>query len=502
MAKQITVLPQWADGAAATVTVPPTAKKQQGWVGGPSPEQPPADWANWLYRTAYENLAFIADNIFFGDLGRIYPIPNNPAPTASSIVNQSYVSQGFTAIHINSGNPTIYGRLVQQECYAQRGSLGLLVGGNYTGSPGSGAAAIAATTAWNFATFNKGQSFQVSMPTALSSVMPVGVVWSAQDGFVVACESRSTYRLAYLRSTDLVTWTFSHDPVTQTTGGSCAFFFRWDAVSAYYNINLYGSALQQHRVLVGSLSAGSWATFTHSVSGTNGFVVDGPVTANNRYMLAAGYESSVANQLHVWYATSASPTAWAWAGKFVDSTYVFGGANSTYSTAVSYNKGMFIIKTGAWNGSYNTNKFLILDGTTGNPGTAGHWASVTCAGDMLPPLINYDSKRDIWIAHGTALSGVGGTPFVYVSQGGLSGPWRRINIPALSSAYLGNNNTSYGLAFFRVYKTEETSYLAERYNGFMTSQLAASAAASASGVVLSDMAYMLQFIGAGERSFY
>jgi hypothetical protein len=52
-------LPEWASGADASITEPPTQKKQLGWIT----EKVPHDWMNWLFGTIYDWLVWLDENV-------------------------------------------------------------------------------------------------------------------------------------------------------------------------------------------------------------------------------------------------------------------------------------------------------------------------------------------------------------------------------------------------------------------------------------------------------
>jgi hypothetical protein len=58
-------LPRWATGAGADITEPTDSKKDVGWIGGATPDRPPAQHFNWLFNQVYQSLNWMFGLFFF-----------------------------------------------------------------------------------------------------------------------------------------------------------------------------------------------------------------------------------------------------------------------------------------------------------------------------------------------------------------------------------------------------------------------------------------------------
>lgn len=61
-------LPEWATGGSADITEPLLSKKQLGWVGGATPDRPPAQFFNWWQNLSYQWMEFFRNFLLLYDL--------------------------------------------------------------------------------------------------------------------------------------------------------------------------------------------------------------------------------------------------------------------------------------------------------------------------------------------------------------------------------------------------------------------------------------------------
>lgn len=410
MAKQIDVLADWATATATygnTALKPSSAKRQAGWVGGATPDVPPAPHVNWLHKTAYENVAWLIDNAYFSDVARweYTPLTGTFPATASGRFQIGYAvanDPGSAGNHI-----------------AWDGASAFMV----TGS--SVATAPAGATSFVLVSRDVGRSFQLNIPAALSGTRIGGVTYDGINSrFVVMTTVLSNQHCAVKYTSDYgATW--SSTEISGSNVDSMKAISWWKEAGRYVGIGFFNNVMVF--VSASGSIAGPW---TQSTMTASEFYNGNQPVMNNRYFMYSAKVFST-SQAVLYYI----PLGGTSVSRVLCNTTplnVLGAVNLHY---LPHNNTFVISASGS---------FIVLDGATGVPSTVAHWTSVvpSAVGNSMPGAaafnavdwLQWDARRSLFYAH--VPSNTGGIPSVagMWTAPSLVGPWRQL------PAYPGGGN--------------------------------------------------------------
>lgn len=435
MANQIEVVADWATAATAAgnyVTKPSADKRAAGWVGGATPDVPPAPHFNWLHRTAYENIGWLIDSVYFSDTARwertgltASPSPNFPSGTG-------------TGVRFGLGHNTILNGqqgYEKQFAFYDGADTMMFVANSYT------TWANGAATGYVYLSRDAGRTFTFSQPTALSGGNINSIGLNSINGTVFCSFTPKTGGsggIACLKySTDYGT-TWSSTIFTSTvTDWDMAYF--WKEEGRYYvfssTTDVYISASGSITGTYGGVSMGSLESH----------VGNGPVS-NNRYMMWVR-DTGAAKKLY-----------WATLGAATSSISSITLTSSIPALTAIPHRGVAYLPHNDTFVIMGYEGFAVLDGATGNISTAAHWNCffpTTRPGtglSLVPSQLWYDAKRELY--YYSKWSTDGGRLYACPS---LSGDWREL--PAYQNFGLDENTKGENIMF----KVQKASYVDEYY---------------------------------------
>ncbi len=445
MAKQITVLADWATAANAAgnfATKPSLAKRQAGWTGGATPDVPPAPHINWLHKTAYENIGWLIDNVTYAETARFEYLSLTANPAVNFPIGGT-MRFGFS--------PYAQGLNYYQNFVAYDGVSGFMAGGSHYNTTGP------AATGFVFTSQDGGKSYILNANTALSGCSPFSTFYdSINSRFVVACALTSN-QAAYKYTSDFGrTWSSSMVSPTAVVNHQDSFF--WPQAGRYYIVSTSTHTWNY------SASSTIGSSFSGNVSQTANDVNRRRPVWNSRYMMWLSAPNS-GTALALYHVPIASAGFGSFAGMrtLTNSTPLNMPNNIGQALFHLPHNDTFVIAT--------TGAFLVLDGATGVPSTVANWTVVVPStgmpkGNISFPLFEwlyYDTKRSLFYCYESGL----------FSSPSLAGPWQQL--PALEAA------PNVGGCFFKVLSS---SYITEYLHIFNMTNVLSSVAGTLDAALL------------------
>lgn len=403
MAKQIDILADWATSAASYgnyAIKPSTAKRLAGWTGGATPDVPPAPHVNWLHKTAYENVGWLIDNVLFADTARWEQI----GLTASGTFPTSAANMRFYF-----GNP--FDVSFPNSSIAYDGASGFMA----MATAYQIGTTVGAATGYIWVSRDCGRSYAFSQPTALSAGSLNGICYDSVNGRFIASftqKGSGSGGIGVLQYTaDYgATWSQTTFSVTSFSGWKAPFF--WKQTGRYMVFNAT-NPIGLHTSASGSI------TGSYTLSNmTAGDLIQGNPAFNDRYMIF-GAQVFPSTPRKLYYSSSATPGT---LSQVTMNSTPLNQINGSVPVFYFEHNNTFVV---ALSGS-----FIVLDGATGNPGTAANWTSVvptfSPALSNTPSFMYYDTKRSMYYLNNYNTAGGSGAFWACPT---LGGEWKQLPGP-------------------------------------------------------------------------